>query len=67
MENHFAALPVTIGIALMIIFVFNYYISVAKDYSFKKRFGEMAIISLGVAALSFGIGVLVRKIWGIEV
>ncbi|MFP4060142.1 MAG: VIT1/CCC1 transporter family protein [Bacteroidales bacterium] len=67
LENHFAALPVTLAIALFIIFIFNYYISIAKDYSFKKRFSEMAFISLGVAAVSFGIGVLVRKLWGIEV
>ncbi|NLC94333.1 MAG: rubrerythrin family protein [Bacilli bacterium] len=47
---------VTLTVVVLIIFVFNYYISVAKDYSFKKRFFEMVTISLGVAALSFVIG-----------
>jgi len=50
------SLLVTIIVVVLIIFVFNFYISVAKDYSFKKRFFEMITISLGVAALSFVIG-----------
>ncbi|NBC83415.1 MAG: rubrerythrin family protein [Bacteroidetes bacterium] len=57
----------TLSIAIFIIFVFNYYISVAKGFSFKKRFFEMAVISLGVAALSFGIGVLVRQTIGVDI
>lgn len=47
------ALGATLCIAILIIFVFNFYISTAKDYNFKQRFFEMAGISLGVAALSF--------------
>lgn len=53
--------------AIIIIYIFTYYISVAKDYSFKKRFLEMALISLGIALISFGIGFLIRIIFGIEV
>jgi len=33
--------------AMLIIFFFNFYISVAKDYSFRRRFLEMAGLSLG--------------------
>lgn len=55
-QNRFASLGIMVGVVVLIIFVFNYYISVAKDYSFKKRFFEMVVISLGVAALSFVIG-----------
>ena len=51
----------------LIIFLFNYYISVAKDLEFKKRFFQMAIISLSVALISFGIGVLVKQFLGVEV
>jgi VIT1/CCC1 family predicted Fe2+/Mn2+ transporter len=51
---------------VVIIFVFNYYISVAKDYNFWRRFLEMAGISLGVAALSFGIGIVLRLVFGVE-
>lgn len=45
-ENPFVALSLTLFIALVIIGLFNFYISVAKDYNFKKRFFEMACISL---------------------
>lgn len=65
--NPFISLITSLSVAVLIIFVFNYYISVAKDYDFKKRFGEMAAISLGVAGISFLIGVLVKQFIGIEV
>ncbi len=65
-SSYLVCLAVTLGISVFIIFLFNYYVSVAKDYSFSKRFTEMAVISLGVAAFSFGIGAAVRLIFGIE-
>ena len=40
---------------LAIIAGYNFYISIAKELSFKKRFLEMVVISLGVALISFGI------------
>jgi len=66
-NNYIISLIVTIIIALIIIFVFNFYISVANDYNFKRRFIEMASISIGVAALSFIIGYLVKTFLGFEV
>jgi len=60
-------LGVMIAIVVLIIFIFNYYIAIAKELSFKKRFIEMICISLGVAALSFAIGFFVRIWMGIEV
>lgn len=63
----FASLVVTLFIAVVIIYVFNFYLSVAKDLPFGKRFFEMFIISMGVAAFSFLIGLLVRNLFGIEV
>jgi len=57
----------TLTIAILIILFFNYYISVAKDLPFKKRFLEMAAISLGVSAITFGIGVLIRHFIGIDI
>ncbi len=63
----FISLGVTLGVAVLIIFIFNYYISVAKDYNFKKRFLEMAAISLGVAALSFVIGIVIKEFIGVDV
>lgn len=63
----FVALGITLTTAILIILFFNFYLSVAKDLPFTRRFLEMAFISLGVAALSFGIGAAVRLIFGIEV
>jgi VIT1/CCC1 family predicted Fe2+/Mn2+ transporter len=65
-DNYIYSLIMTIVVALLIIFVFNYYISIANDYDFKKRFMEMALISIGVAALSFVIGYLVKTFLGLE-
>jgi VIT1/CCC1 family predicted Fe2+/Mn2+ transporter len=53
--------------AVIIIFVFTFYISVAKGLDFRKRFLEMVSISLGVAALSFLIGLGVRALLNIEI
>jgi len=65
--NPFIALIFTIIIALLIIFLFNFYISTAKDYSFKQRFLEMVILNLSVTAITFGIGIIVREAFGINV
>jgi len=65
--DYLLCLGFTILNALIIIFLFTFYISVARDLSFRKRFTEMASISLGVALISFGIGYLIRIFLGIEV
>jgi VIT1/CCC1 family predicted Fe2+/Mn2+ transporter len=64
--NPFIALAVMISVVVFIIFFFNLYISVAKNLNFKKRFLQMAIISLSVAALSFVIGIGIEKILGVS-
>ncbi|QVK17971.1 VIT1/CCC1 transporter family protein [Mycoplasmatota bacterium] len=66
-EQLFVCLGIMISIVVLIIFLFNYYISIAKELSFKKRFIEMLCISLGVATLSFLIGYLVRNVIGVDV
>ena len=58
----FAALGLTLLIAILIIFCFNYYLATAKDLNFKSRFLEMAGISLGVAAFSFLVGYLLNLV-----
>lgn len=65
-DNPFYSLGATISIAIIIIALFNYYIAVAKDFSFRKRFIEMAAISIGVAMISFIIGILVKTYLGVE-
>ncbi|MBF0387765.1 MAG: VIT1/CCC1 transporter family protein [Candidatus Omnitrophica bacterium] len=66
-SNMFFALGVALANAVVIILVATFYISVAKGVSFRKRFLEMAGLSLSVAAINFGIGLLVRKAFGIDV
>lgn len=61
------ALVTMIGVVVLIILVFTYYISVAKDLPFRKRFLEMAGISLSVAAISFVIGLVVKYFLGIDI
>jgi len=65
--NIYVCLGCTILGALLVIFLFTGYISIAQDASFFKRFSEMALISLGIAALSFGIGFLVRIFLHVDV
>ncbi len=67
LSNPFIALGIMLFSVVLIIFFFNYYISVAKDLNFKKRFFQMAIISISVAVISFGIGILVKKFLGIDI
>jgi len=66
-ENYILDLIIALSTAVLIIAVFNYYISVAKGESFRERFVEMAALSLSVAALSFVIGYFIRQWLGIEV
>jgi VIT1/CCC1 family predicted Fe2+/Mn2+ transporter len=65
-ENYFICLAAAVGTALVIILLFSFYISVAKDLPFRRRFLEMSGITLGVIALSFGIGYLVRLWLGVD-
>ncbi len=66
-EDYLVALGIMIASVVLIIAGFNYYISIAKDLKFKRRFLEMTGISLGVAVISFGIGILVKKFLGIDI
>ena len=65
--NYILALICMLLIVILIIAVFTYYTSVAQDQPFKSRFLEMAIISIGVAVISFVVGVLAKRFLGIDV
>jgi len=65
--NFYFCLGFTILNAIIVILIFTFYVSVAKDISFRKRFFEMAIISLGIAALTFGIGFVVRIFLNVDI
>ena len=61
------AFGIMLAVVICIILVFNFYISVAQSLPFLKRFGEMAVISLGVAVISFAIGLLAKSLLGIDI
>jgi VIT1/CCC1 family predicted Fe2+/Mn2+ transporter len=66
LQSKFLALGITLAIAVLIIFFFNYYISVSRDLDFKSRFLEMTLISMGVAAFSFFIGFILKTVLGVN-
>lgn len=61
------ALAVMIGIIILIIAGFTYYTSVAQDLKFGARFLEMAGISIGVAVISFVVGILAKQFLGVDI
>jgi VIT1/CCC1 family predicted Fe2+/Mn2+ transporter len=63
--NKFAALGITLATAVLIMLGFNYYLATARNLKFRRRFLEMAALSLGVAALSFGFGWLLTHFLGL--
>jgi len=67
LNDYRIALAILIATVITIIFLFTYYVSVAKDLPFKRRFLEMVSISMGVALVSFIIGILVKQFLGITV
>lgn len=62
-----AALVCMLVIIVAIIAGFTYYTSVAKDQPFFSRFLEMSLISLGVAVISFFVGILAKQFLGVDI
>jgi VIT1/CCC1 family predicted Fe2+/Mn2+ transporter len=67
LKNYYVCLACTLAAAIIIIALFIYYISVARDEPFRPRFLEMAGLSLSVAAFSFLVGFLLRTLLGVNV
>jgi len=67
LSSPFGSLGATLGMAVLIIYLFNYYVSVSRGMDFRKRFVEMLVISLGVAALSFLVGRGLGYLLGVDV
>lgn len=65
-EQFILALICMLISVVLIIAGFTYYTSVAQDQPFKSRFLEMALISIGVAVISFFVGVLAKKFLGVD-
>ena len=66
-SQYVAALICMLVTVVLIIAGFTFYTSVAQDQPFKSRFLEMALISIGVALVSFVVGVLAKNLLGVEV
>jgi VIT1/CCC1 family predicted Fe2+/Mn2+ transporter len=66
LRNKFVALAIVMAVALLIIFFYNFYVSVARDLNFRQRFLEMALISLGVAGFSFLLGFALKTLLGVN-
>ena len=64
--QYILALVCMLVIVILIIAGFTYYTSVAQDQPFKSRFLEMALISVGVAVVSFFVGVAAKKFLGVD-
>ncbi len=61
------ALICMIGVVIVLIAVFNFYIAVVKSEPFLPKFFEMSGISLSVALISFLIGLAAKMCFGIDV
>ena len=65
--QYILALIAMLVIVVLIIAGFTYYTSVAMDQPFRSRFVEMAAISIGVAVVSFFVGILAKQILGVDI
>jgi VIT1/CCC1 family predicted Fe2+/Mn2+ transporter len=66
-EDYYFCLGFTLFNAVVVIFLFTYYVSTAKGISFGKRFFEMVAISFCVAALTFVIGYFVKLLLNVDI
>lgn len=66
-NGYMGALFAMIGVVILIIAGFTYYISVAQGERFKPKFLEMTLISVGVAVISFFVGILAKKFLGVDI
>jgi VIT1/CCC1 family predicted Fe2+/Mn2+ transporter len=67
LENPFVALVFTLIGATLVVLFFTFFVSVVKEKRFGSYFLEMFLLSFGVAAFSFLVGVIARRIFGIEI
>ncbi|MHA1696014.1 MAG: VIT1/CCC1 transporter family protein [Candidatus Helarchaeota archaeon] len=67
LTNVYLCLGISLISGIILILIFTYYTSVAQNFSFTRRFLEMALISLGIAVISFFVGYFVRILFNIEI
>ena len=66
-SQYILALVCMLVIVILIIAGFTYYTSVAQEEPFKSRFWEMALISVGVAVMSFIVGIAAKAFLGVDI
>tara|TARA_Y100000758_G_scaffold257967_1_gene195383 strand:+ start:154 stop:993 length:840 start_codon:yes stop_codon:yes gene_type:complete len=64
---HVQALMCTFAVGLLIVALFNFYLSVIEEVSFRSRFLEMVSILGIVSLISYGIGIALRGALGVDV
>jgi VIT1/CCC1 family predicted Fe2+/Mn2+ transporter len=64
---HVQALMCTFATGLLIVALFNFYLSVIEEVSFRSRFLEMAGILGVVSLISYGIGITLRGVLGVDI
>ncbi len=67
LNNIYAALGLAVINALILISFFSYYIAVIRNMPFTRKFMEIAPITISVTLLTFGIGLIMRLIFKIEI
>ncbi len=65
--HYLLALILAIINVIIIIYLFTFFVSVVQEKPFKPLFIEMLSISMGVAVISFIIGIMARKFLGIDI
>jgi vacuolar iron transporter family protein len=66
-QNLYLCLGLAFAGAIVIIALFNFYVSVAQGESFRSRFLEMAGLIVVVSGISFGAGLVIRSFFGVQV
>lgn len=62
-----AAMGVSLSLAFLVVLGFSSYVAVVRERPIASGFLEMAALNLAVAAFSFGVGLLARRLFGLEV
>lgn len=66
-SNIFFSLFSMLIIGILIVAAYTFYMSIAKSTKFWPKFIQMISISLIVAIISFGVGYLIRTLFGLEI
>ncbi len=66
-SNPFLALGTAVVGVVLVIALFTYFVAVVKESSYLKYFLEMLSLSMGVMLVSFVVGLIARRVLGVEI